>query len=124
MIFAGVQSGFGNTVVVDNGGGVTTLYGHLSSIGVSPGQSVGDGEQLALSGNTGTTSGPNLHFAVFDNGVAVDPMSQLGADLAGAVDTSGVDLSSVFTSADGSPDPVMIGGAALLAGLLVWAVAS
>jgi murein DD-endopeptidase MepM/ murein hydrolase activator NlpD len=77
VIFAGVQSGFGNTVEVDNGGGVVTLYGHLSSIGVSVGQTVGDGDQIALSGNTGTTSGPNLHFQVMVNGVAVDPTTQL-----------------------------------------------
>src|SRR5271165_7174349 len=68
VIFAGVQTGFGNTVVIDNGNGVTTLYGHLSSIGVSQGQTVGDGDQIAASGNTGTTSGPNLHFQVNVNG--------------------------------------------------------
>src|SRR5208282_720369 len=60
VVFAGVQSGFGNTVIIDNGNGVQTLYGHLSSIGVNVGQSVGDGDQIAASGATGTVSGPNL----------------------------------------------------------------
>lgn len=77
VTFAGVQSGFGNTVVINNGNGVTTLYGHLSSIGVNVGQNVSDGDQIALSGATGTVSGPNLHFGVYDNGIAVDPTSQL-----------------------------------------------
>lgn len=77
VIFAGTQTGYGNVVEIDNGGGVTTLYGHLSSIGVSVGQTVSDGDQIALSGATGTVSGPNLHFGVYDNGVAVDPTTQL-----------------------------------------------
>ena len=94
VTFAGQQSGFGNTVVIDNGNGVSTLYGHLSSIGVSVGQSVSDGDQVALSGNTGTTSGPNLHFAVFNNGVAVDPTAQLApADTYSLTDTSSSDPS-------------------------------
>ncbi len=123
VIFAGVQSGFGNTVVIDNGNGVTTLYGHLSSIGVGVGQSVGDGDQVALSGASGTVSGPNLHFAVFQNGVAVDPTSQLAPD-ALPVDTSGLDYSSVDLSATTAVDPVAVGLAALVGGLLLYAVAS
>ena len=119
VIFAGVQSGFGNTVVIDHGGGVTTLYGHLSFIGVSVGQSVGDGQQIALSGATGTVSGPNLHFGVYENGSAVDPETQLAPDFMDSGDV----LPPVFD--DGSsagPDPVMLGAAALALGLALYAV--
>jgi murein DD-endopeptidase MepM/ murein hydrolase activator NlpD len=120
VVFAGVQSGFGNTVVIDNGNGVTTLYGHLSSIGVGVGQSVGDGDVLALSGASGTVSGPNLHFGVYQNGVAVDPETQLAPDLSG--DATGLDLST-FIDPSATPDPVMLGAAALALGLLVYAAA-
>jgi Peptidase family M23 len=126
VIFAGVQSGFGNTVVIDNGNGVTTLYGHLSSIGVNQGQSVGDGNQIALSGATGTVSGPNLHFGVFQNGVAIDPETQLAPDVSSVdwlgtdLTTAGSDLSSVFDGGS-APDPVMVGAAALALGLLAYA---
>jgi len=99
VTFAGQQSGFGNTVIVYNGNGVTTLYGHLSSIGVAVGQPVSDGSQIALSGNTGTTSGPNLHFAVFDNGVAVDPTTQLAPiDTFSLADSTATDTPSFFDS--------------------------
>jgi murein DD-endopeptidase MepM/ murein hydrolase activator NlpD len=128
VIFAGVQSGFGNTVVIDNGNGTTTLYGHLSSIGVGVGQPVNDGDQIALSGNTGTTSGPNLHFGVYQNGVAVDPTTQLGADIAdsSALDPSlfGTDSGSAFDFSSLVPtgvDPVMVGGLLGL-GLVAWLV--
>ena len=118
VIFAGNMTGFGNTVQIDNGAGVMTLYGHLSSIGVSVGQSVSDGDQIALSGNTGTTSGPNLHFGVYENGSAVDPM----LSLAPAVDYSNIDallpdltapdLSTVDTSSTdtSAPDLAAAGG--------------
>jgi murein DD-endopeptidase MepM/ murein hydrolase activator NlpD len=128
VIFAGVQSGFGNTVVIDNGNGITTLYGHLSSIGVSVGQSVGDGDQIALSGATGTVSGPNLHFGVYQNGVAVDPTTQLGADIAdssaldpslfGSDSTAALDFSSLLPA---GVDPVMVAGVLGL-GLVAWLV--
>jgi|SRR5271155_9813 len=125
VTFAGQQSGFGNTVIVDNGNGVTTLYGHLSSIGVSVGQSVQDGGQIALSGNTGTTTGPNLHFGVYQDGVAVDPTTQLvpvTTDAGGDNTTTGVDLTgaSLDTGTDDStttvdPTTLAIGAIALAA---------
>lgn len=131
VVFAGVQSGFGNTVVIDNGGGVTTLYGHLSSIGVSQGQSVGGGSQIALSGATGTVSGPNLHFQVMVNGVPVDPTTQLAPDVNDSdfsdLDSLLPDFSDDLTTAGidlGNADPVTVGVGLLVAGLLVYAVAS
>jgi murein DD-endopeptidase MepM/ murein hydrolase activator NlpD len=140
VTFAGVQSGFGNTVVIDNGGGVTTLYGHLSSIGVSVGETVSDGSQIALSGNTGTTSGPNLHFQVMQNGVPVDPTTQLAPPDTFSLTDSSVsetpsffdiassdlsdDLSDVTDSTDASVmNPTLLIGGALLLGLLAWKLA-
>jgi murein DD-endopeptidase MepM/ murein hydrolase activator NlpD len=138
VIFAGVQSGFGNTVVINNGNGVTTLYGHLSSIGVNVGQTVGDGDQIALSGASGTVSGPNLHFGVYENGVAVDPTSQLAPDVTdltaddyASMDTFSSDLSSLSTdlsddvsSLTSGADPVMLGAAALLMAGLIYAISA
>jgi murein DD-endopeptidase MepM/ murein hydrolase activator NlpD len=115
VVFAGVQSGFGNTVIIDNGNGVQTLYGHLSSIGVNVGQSVDDGDQIAASGATGTVSGPNLHFQVMINGVPVDPTTQL----APAIDSTSDDSDTGDDSSDDSGSSVLWIGAALLAGLLV-----
>ncbi|WP_230632626.1 M23 family metallopeptidase [Paenibacillus athensensis] len=64
----------GNYIVLDHGQGIKTLYGHLSSIQVTPGQVLQQYEPIAKSGNTGTQStGAHLHFGVFINGQAVDP---------------------------------------------------
>ncbi len=69
--YAGVMSGYGNTVMVThnvNGQTITTLYAHLDSIGVSQGQSVSRGEQVGIMGNTGVSTGPHLHFEVHEGG--------------------------------------------------------
>lgn len=124
VVFAGVQSGFGNTVVIDNGGGVQTLYGHLSSIGVNVGQSVGDGDTIAASGATGTVSGPNLHFQVMVNGVPVDPMTQLSPDVSSPIDTTGITDTTDSSSTDtGTVDPVLLAGGVALAALLLYQLA-
>jgi len=64
----------GRTLVIDHGGGVTGLYIHLSEFGVSPGQRVKAGQKLARVGSTGVATGPHLHYALYVNGVAVDPL--------------------------------------------------
>lgn len=73
VTFTGSASGYGNTVIVDHGNGLTTLYAHLSSIGVRSGQSVAAGEQIGAVGATGLATGPHLHFEVRSHGVAQDP---------------------------------------------------
>ncbi|MBQ7033125.1 MAG: peptidoglycan DD-metalloendopeptidase family protein [Clostridia bacterium] len=78
VLRAGWNSGYGNYVVVDHGGGVQTLYGHCSALLVSAGQSVSRGEQIALVGSTGVSTGPHLHFEVLINGEYTDPMAYFG----------------------------------------------
>lgn len=67
-------SGYGNAVVVDHGGGLTTRYGHSSQLLVLPGDSVVAGQPIALVGSTGRSSGPHLHFEVRVGGTDLDPL--------------------------------------------------
>ena len=77
VIYAGWLGGYGNLVVVDHGGGLSTAYAHNSSFAASVGQSVATGTVIALSGNTGNSSGPHVHFEVRVGGNAVDPLGYL-----------------------------------------------
>ena len=76
--FAGVMAGFGNVVWLDHGGGILTVYAHLSEIRVREGARVGAGEILGLSGASGDVTGPHLHFEVWRWGREVDPVPLLG----------------------------------------------
>jgi len=64
---------FGNHVIIDHGGGVSTIYAHCKDLYVSVGQEVSAGETIAACGSTGTSTGPHVHFEVRINGVPVDP---------------------------------------------------
>jgi murein DD-endopeptidase MepM/ murein hydrolase activator NlpD len=75
VIFAGWMGGYGNFVIVDHGGGLSTAYAHLSSI--SAGGSVSQGQVVGYVGCTGHCFGPHLHFEVRINGSAVDPLGYL-----------------------------------------------
>jgi murein DD-endopeptidase MepM/ murein hydrolase activator NlpD len=77
VIFAGVQGGYGNTVIVDHGLGVTSLYAHMSRIGVSSGTSLGRGDIVGYVGSTGTATGPHLHFEIRLSGATTDPQPYL-----------------------------------------------
>ncbi len=72
---AGWQGGYGNTVIVRHRNGHSTLYGHLSKIGVRAGQSVSQGQDIGAVGATGTATGPHLHFEFRVNGVHRDPLT-------------------------------------------------
>jgi len=77
VIHAGWLGGYGNLVVLDHGNGLATAYAHCSAILVGVGQTVAQGETIALVGSTGHSTGPHLHFEVRVNGVAVDPLLYL-----------------------------------------------
>lgn len=74
VIMAGWYGAYGNAVIVDHGGGYTTLYGHNSKLAVSVGDTVEAGEIIANVGSTGWSTGPHLHFEVRINGNPTDPM--------------------------------------------------
>lgn len=75
VIKAEYSSSFGNMVVIDHGGGISTLYAHCSSIGVIRGQKIARGQVLGAVGSTGLSTGPHLHFEVRVRGKTVNPMS-------------------------------------------------
>ena len=77
VILAETWGGYGRTVVVDHGGGLSTLYAHQSSIAVSRGQEVLAGDVVGYIGCTGFCTGPHLHFEVREVGAPVDPMLYL-----------------------------------------------
>ena len=78
VIYAGSgMRGYGNVVIIDHGGGLSTLYAHNSSLAVRAGQSVSKGQVIARSGSTGYATGPHCHFEVRRNGVPTNPMGYL-----------------------------------------------
>ena len=77
VIFAGWYGGYGNAIVIDHGGGTSTLYGHCSQIFVSVGQDVQRGQAIGAVGMTGDATGPHVHFEVRRDGKPVDPLGYL-----------------------------------------------
>jgi murein DD-endopeptidase MepM/ murein hydrolase activator NlpD len=77
VIMASYNGGYGNYTCVDHGGGLSTCYAHQSGFAASVGQRVSQGQVIGYSGNTGSSTGPHLHFEVRINGAAQDPMGYL-----------------------------------------------
>lgn len=77
VVFAGWQNGYGQIVIVDHGGGLTTRYGHLSHVDVIEGQKIARGEMLGRVGSTGRSTGPHLHYEVRINDEPVNPKQYL-----------------------------------------------
>lgn len=79
VVSAGVLGGYGNQVLLQHADGSQTRYGHLSTIGVRPGQVLSAGQRIGAVGNTGVSTGAHLHFEVIVDGVPVDPAAWLQA---------------------------------------------
>lgn len=77
VVFSGYEEGYGNLVIVEHEFGYRSYYGHLSKRLVKAGQKVKPGEIIALSGNTGRSTGPHLHFEIRKNGRALNPLTFL-----------------------------------------------
>lgn len=77
VLYAGWKTGFGNTIIIDVGNGLTTLYGHTSKMVVSPGEHVSAGQYIGNVGSTGWSTGPHLHFEIRKNGSPINPMPYL-----------------------------------------------
>ncbi len=74
VVFSGKQNGYGNVIIVKNGE-YEMVYAHCSKLLFNKGDNVKKGEKIALSGNTGRSTGPHLHFEVRHKGKAIDPFS-------------------------------------------------
>lgn len=77
----GVDGGYGQRVIINHGYSYTTLYGHMSRFAVKQGQSVKRGDLIGYVGNTGTSTGPHLHYEVHKNGRPVNPVNFIYNDL-------------------------------------------
>jgi murein DD-endopeptidase MepM/ murein hydrolase activator NlpD len=76
--WAGIKSGYGKLIEINHGNGYTTRYGHNQGFMVKVGDTVKKGQQIALMGSTGRSTGPHVHFEVLHNGKAVNPSSFIG----------------------------------------------
>ncbi|MDO9399279.1 MAG: M23 family metallopeptidase [bacterium] len=73
----GYNGGYGNTIVIDHGGGKKTRYGHLSKLYIKKGQSVDKGEAIGAMGSTGRSTGPHLHFEIIINGIRTNSLNYI-----------------------------------------------
>ena len=75
--FADVKAGYGQTIILDHGYGLETLYGHNRQLNVSKGQKVHRGDIVSYLGNSGRSTGPHVHYEVRVHGIPVDPLSYI-----------------------------------------------
>lgn len=81
VVYSGLRSGYGYALLIEHGNGMVTLYGHNSRLLVSSGQRVDKDTVIALSGNTGRSTGPHLHFEAWQSGVNVTPAFLPGSNI-------------------------------------------
>ncbi|ADY57512.1 Peptidase M23 [Syntrophobotulus glycolicus DSM 8271] len=74
VIFAGWYGAYGNAVIINHGNGLSSLYGHMSSIAIANGAAVSPGQTIGYVGSTGWSTGPHLHFEIRQNGNPVNPL--------------------------------------------------
>ena len=77
VVYSGWMGGYGYAVMIDHGGGLVTIYGHNSSLAVSEGQRVSQGQLVAYAGSTGYSTGPHCHFEVRLHGEVTEPLNYL-----------------------------------------------
>lgn len=77
VTYVGYLGSYGNTVMINHGGGIETLYAHNSRLVVSPGQKVSQGDVISKAGSTGRSTGPHLHFEIRKNGKYTEPLAWL-----------------------------------------------
>lgn len=77
VTFAGIQQGYGNTIIISHANGMETLYGHCSKLEVNVGDRVEAKQEIGKVGSTGRSTGPHVHFEVRINGNAVNPMDYI-----------------------------------------------
>ena len=87
-------NGYGNHIIINHGYGYQTLYGHMSRFKVKPGQKVKRGEVIGYVGNTGTSTGPHVHYEVIKNGEKINPVNFYYSDLSPEEYEKMIDLSS------------------------------
>jgi hypothetical protein len=121
VTFAGgtVGEDYGYHVIIDHGGGLVTLYGHMSEVAVQEGQFVKQGEFLGLGGDTGKAQGKHLHFEVKYNGSQINPLEVLPAQGASAPEPLPVDCAKEALVIDSGAPAVLDFGQALPSGTLI-----
>lgn len=116
VIYASVRGGYGNCVMIDHGGGIVTLYGHCSRLLVSNGQTVARGQNIALVGSTGLSTGPHCHFEVRVNGSTTDPMKYLTGSNASTTSFSSAASSESAVSSQQTTAAAAVSGSGITSG--------
>src|SRR6185369_2325098 len=110
IAFAGDGKGYGNVIRIDHGGGKATAYAHMSRFekGIAVGVQVKAGDTIGYVGTTGLSTGPHLHFDLYMNGVAVDPLGSAVAEASGPSAEDLVGGAAVAAGSDGSAVEVLV----------------